>query len=169
MNGYAVVLFAHSYVRWALVALVAVVLVRALLGWRGARVWARADERLHVALVACANLQFTLGVVLYLFLSPFSHAFFDDPAVAVKVAALRFFGLEHPVMMLIAVALVHIGRARSRKAATDALRHRRVFATTLAALVVLCLALPWPFTDYGRPWLRGFAGGAAPHLAHHQR
>jgi len=157
MSLYLITLFAHSYLRWAVLAAVVFVLVRAFVGWRRARAWTRIDERLHVALVGLTNLQFTLGVALYLFMSPLSHAFFADPAGAMKVRVVRFFGLEHPVMMLLAVALVHMGRSRSRKAATGALRHRVVFATTLAALLVSCASIPWPGLDHGRPLLRGTA------------
>lgn len=155
MNLYLVTLFAHSYLRWAVLAAVAVVLVRSLRGWRGAREWTRLDERWHAALVGLTDLQFTLGLVLYLFLSPFSDAFFADPAGAVKVAVVRFFGLEHPVMMLLAVSLIHIGRTRSKKAPAPASRHRGVFITTALALALLCVSIPWPGLGHGRPLLRG--------------
>jgi hypothetical protein len=154
MSLYVVALFAHSYLRWGVLISAVIVAVRAGLGWRRVRAWGALDERLHVALVALTDLQFTLGVALYLFLSPHAQAFFEDPAGALTVAPLRFFGLEHPVMMVLAVALVHVGRTRSKKAASPGLRHRRVFTTTLIALLILCASIPWPGLDVGRPLLR---------------
>src|SRR5262249_9176043 len=94
-----------------------------------------------------------LGLTLYAFLSPFSHAFFADAALGMKQPALRFFGVEHIFAMLTAVVVVHIGRRRSRKA-EGRLRHRRVFVTTLAALLVILASIPWPFLRYGRPLAR---------------
>jgi hypothetical protein len=154
MSLYIVALFAHSYLRWAVLLATVAVAMRAWLGWRRARAWAALDERLHRTLVALTDLQFTIGVVLYLFLSPHAQAFFADPAGALEVAPLRFFGLEHPVMMVLAVALVHVGRIRSKRAASAALRHRRVFTTTLFVLLILCASIPWPGLDVGRPLLR---------------
>jgi hypothetical protein len=161
MSLYLVTLFAHSYLRWAVLVAVVCVLVRTFLGWRRAGAWTRVDERLHVALVGFTDLQFTLGVALYLFMSPLPQAFFADPAGTMKVRVVRFFGLEHPVMMLLAVALVHIGRSRSRKAATPASRHRVVFTTTSIALLILCASIPWPGLDHGRPLLRGAPSGTS--------
>jgi hypothetical protein len=154
MSFYLITLLAHSYVRWAILAAAAAMLARSFAGWRRTRAWTDLDERLHVALVGFTDLQFTLGVALYLFASPFAQAFIADPAAAIEVSILRFFGLEHPVTMLFAVALVHIGRTRSKKASTPALRHRSIFVTTLIALVLICASIPWPGLDYGRPLLR---------------
>ena len=154
MSLYVVALFLHSYVRWAVLLAALIVLARSFSGWRGARVWTPLDERLHVALVATTDLQFTLGVAMYLFLSPHAQAFFADPGNGIEVPPLRFFGLEHPVTMLLAVSLVHIGRTRSKKAPSPALRHRRVFTTLLIALLMMCASIPWPGLDSGRPLLR---------------
>ena len=69
-----------------------------------------------MAFVGVVDLQFTLGAWLYLFASPLSHAFFADFGAGMRQPLLRFFGLEHALGMLIAVALIHIGRTRSKRA-----------------------------------------------------
>jgi hypothetical protein len=99
------------------------------------------------------NWQFTLGVIMYFFLSPFSHAFFANVSLGYSEPTLRFFGLEHPIAMLTAVSLVHLGRERSQRA-TGRDRHRSAFRWTLAAVLVFAIAIPWPFLKYGRPLLR---------------
>jgi hypothetical protein len=99
------------------------------------------------------NWQFTLGVIMYLFLSPNSHAFFANVGAAYAEPTLRFFGLEHPIAMLTAVSLVHLGRERSERT-TGRARHRAAFVWTVAALLVFAIAIPWPFLKYGRPLLR---------------
>ncbi len=57
-------------------------------------------------------------------------------------------------MMLAGVALVHVGRARSRRVTDERLRFRRVFAWTLAALLVVLSSIPWPFFPVARPLFR---------------
>lgn len=152
---YAWTLYAHSYTRWAVVVTVLVLTARTALGWMLDRPWSRADELAHRALVIAVDWQFTLGVIMYLFSSPFSHAFFKSFALGYAEPALRFFGLEHPLAMITAVSLVHLGRDRSERA-TGRARHRAAFRWTCAALIVFAIAIPWPFLKYGRPLLRTF-------------
>jgi hypothetical protein len=154
MNAYLFVLYAHSYLRWGVLVLGAIVCSINASGWVRRGEWTRANERLHIAFVAAIDLQFTLGALLYLWLSPYVRAFYAAPGSAVKEATLRFFGVEHVFSMLIAVSIIHIVRVRSKRVATGALRHRRVLLGTLAALALILIAIPWPFLPYGRPLLR---------------
>jgi mono/diheme cytochrome c family protein len=169
MTLYAFLLFAHSYVRWGVLAAAIGLLARSAHGWRSGSEWAPADERTHRAFLAFVDTQLLLGLWLYVSQSPITQAFFGDPKRAVKVPALRFFSLDHAVMMVVAVALVHVARVRSKRASSPTVRHRVVALGTLVALVVVAATVPWPFMRYGRPLLRGLphsdvasAGEACP-------
>ncbi|HVO09167.1 MAG TPA: hypothetical protein VMX54_00315 [Vicinamibacteria bacterium] len=151
---YSLVLLAHSWLRWAVLLLAIALLARTAVGWLRSRPWARADDRLQVALVGVLDLELLLGLLLYVGLSPLTRSFLADPAVAMRAPVLRFFGVEHVVGMVLAVAVAHAGRVVSRRAATPAHRQR---GACLAALVVLLLAvaaIPWPALSYGRPLFR---------------
>jgi hypothetical protein len=156
---YVGVLVLHSLVRWLFLGLALLLVTRSFFGWRRGREPSHVDERLHVAFVASTDLQLVLGLGLYLFLGPFARAVFSAPARAMKDATLRFFGVEHVSVMLLVVVLVHVGRVRARRAPSSSVRQRRVFATTLAALLLTLVAIPWPFLRHGRPLLRA---GATP-------
>lgn len=155
MTAYEIILFAHSYLRWVVVLMSLFLCIRSFLAWRSKRNWEQADERLHVAVVASFDTQLTLGLLLYVFLSPLSWAFFTDLPNTLKDSTLRFFGMEHTMAMFVATAVIHIGRVRSQQAATTSLRHRHVWRTTLIALIILAVAIPWPGLPHGRPLLRG--------------
>lgn len=159
MSLYEIVLLAHSYLRWLLVIVLVVVIARSIRGWLGPREWSPLDERLHLGLVAGVDLQFLLGLVLYVFLSPITQAFFTAPGLGMKDATLRFFGVEHLLAMFVMIVVIHVGRVMSKRAKTPKLRHRRVWTTTLAALLLVLISIPWPFLKYGRPIFRG--GSAA--------
>jgi mono/diheme cytochrome c family protein len=153
---HSLVLLVHSWLRWALLAATVVFVVRAGLGWRRRASWDVSTERLHAAVVGLFNLQFLLGLALYLLLSPLPRAFLADPGPAMKDATLRFFAIEHAFGMVLAIGLVHAGRARSRRATDAAQRHRRAFGFTLAGLLVMLVTIPWPlpFLKHARPLAR---------------
>jgi uncharacterized membrane protein YwaF len=66
-----------------------------------------------------------------------------DFGSAMKDSNLRFYAIEHSVMMLVAVVLVHIGRAKSKRAKVD----RKKFGIALIfyglALILILAAIPW--------------------------
>jgi hypothetical protein len=150
--SYPIALMIHSWVRWAVLIGLVLVVVRA---WAGRRsgVWTPADEGVHTALVAAADLQLLVGLWLY-GASPFARAFLSDLGTNMRNRELRFFGLEHVTVMILAIALLHVGRAKSKKTTDGALRHRRVFAWTLAALILVLSSIPWPFWFVARPLFR---------------
>lgn len=154
MSLYAVVLLVHSYLRWIVLCLLVVVIARSLVAWRRGRDWTRLDDRIHVALVKSVYVQFLLGLILYIFLSPLSAAFLANAGASLKHPVLRFFGLEHGVTMFAAVGIIHEARKRTSRAKSPQLRHRGVWITTLIAVVVICAAIPWPFLQHGRPLFR---------------
>jgi len=147
------VLITHSWLRYVVLALGVLVLAVAARGLGASAAWSPRDERFHKAFVGSLDLQFTLGALLYVWLSPISSAAFADFGAAMKNPQLRFFGLEHAVTMLIAVGVAHIGRTRSRRKEGRA-RHRTVLITQVLWLMLTCAAIPWPVLDIGRPLFR---------------
>lgn len=151
---YTLALVLHSAVRWLVVALALLVVVRATRAARRRAPWTANDARLARALLAVVNVQFLLGLLLYVFLSPVVRAAFSELGAAMRSHTLRFFVVEHITAMLIAVALIHLGIARARRADDDTKRHRTVRNFVAAGLVALVIGMPWPFRPYGRPLLR---------------
>lgn len=158
MTGYVIALWLHSYLRWAILIATLVVLARSWTAQRGNSDWTRTHERWQTALVGLVDLQFTVGVLLYLVWSPFAAAFMQAPGATMKEHTIRFFGLEHPTMMVIAVALLHVGRVRAKKAALASDKHRITLRWTLAFLVIVLSSIPWPGLRHGRPLLRADVG-----------
>jgi len=150
---YTIVLFAHSWLRYVVLALGVLVLVLAARGVSSRTEWSARDERAHKAFVGSLDAQLTLGVLLYLWLSPISAAAFADFGAAMKNPHLRFFGLEHALTMLVAVAFAHIGRVRTRRKEGPA-RHRTLLIFQALWLLLTLAAIPWPTLDVGRPLFR---------------
>ena len=73
-----------------------------------------------------------------------------------ETASLRFFALEHWLMMIIAAALVHMASAKVKKT-TDSQKKFRLTAIWFGiALIIVLVSIPWPGTVANRPLLRLF-------------
>jgi hypothetical protein len=153
--AYSIVLTLHSFVRWVLVVVAVVALVRAFSGWLGKQEWTTLDSRLGVLLSSSADLQMLLGLILYIFLSPLTQAAFKDFGAAMSDPVLRYWGVEHIVMLFAAVVLIHIGQTMAKRAEA-ALKYKWVAIFLGLALLAMLVAIPWPFLPVGsgRPWIR---------------
>ena len=148
---YSAVLAAHSWVRWAIVVLAVVAVLRAITGWQNRRPWTKADERAGLLLVIAVDLQVVLGLLLYFVYSPYTAMAMDDFGSAMRLPDLRFWAVEHVFSAVAGVALVHVGRVRARKTSDSLRRHRTTAIFFALALVALLAAIPWPGTPNGRP------------------
>jgi hypothetical protein len=150
---YTIVLTIHSWIRWiALIAGIAATVTAASDKFASTRP-GRADLW-GLVLMMVLDIQMLLGLLLYLVLSPSTIVAMQDFGAAMRNPPLRFFAVEHLVLMLGAVILAHVGRVLARKAATpEAKRVRLMFAFGFATVLML-LGIPWPGMTSGRPLFR---------------
>jgi hypothetical protein len=151
---YSAVLSVHSWLRWVVLILAVLVVVRAVMGRSRQTPWTAADEHAGKWFVASLDLQMLLGLLLYVALSPATAEAFNDFGAAMRISPLRFWAVEHLVGMVIAVALAHIGRVRVRRATDPKARHTTALVFTAISLVVMVLSIPWPGFPNGRPLFR---------------
>jgi hypothetical protein len=154
--AYEFVITIHSYLRWGLLAAGLLSGAASLHGWRAGRRWSFLDERLAVTLVLCVDLQLVVGLLLYLVLSPFGEAVFAGGLRAAGATpTVLFFGLLHPCLMILSFLVAHAARGRSKKASSDEARFRIMSRGVLLWLLLVALAIPWPWMPYGRAFFRG--------------
>lgn len=150
---YSFVLFLHSILRWLVLA-TGVLAVAKAASAPANRPTTGLEEKLSGWFVASMDLQLLLGLLLYGVLSPFTTEAFGDMGAAMRNGQLRFWVVEHPLMMIIAVVLAHVGRARSKRVADPRRRRRAVTIFYTLALLAVLASIPWPGTANGRPFFR---------------
>ncbi len=87
----SLVLILHSLVRWAIVIVGIVALVRAVMGARGGRPWTQLDDRLGLIFTSAMDLNLLLGLLLYFLFSPLTKSALQDMGAAMGNSGLRFF------------------------------------------------------------------------------
>jgi len=136
---YPNILVAHNILRWIVLAAGLIALVKTAGNWRLAGSGAPASTRPWTAIfVGALDLQFLLGLILYLVESPITRAAFQNMPAAMKDHELRFFAVEHTTYMLIALIAAHVGSALVRKA-----KFRGATIGFGIALLVILAGIPW--------------------------
>lgn len=153
---YSLLLVLHSLIRWVVLIAGLLAIVRAFAGWAGRKPWKATDDKIGFWTVTGLDVQTLIGLVLYLFLSPFTATALSDFGAAMRTPQLRFWAVEHVTLMLVGLALVHVGRARAKRAPESAAKHRTVAIFFLLGMIAVLVAVPWPGTPNGRPLFRGF-------------
>jgi len=83
-------------------------------------------------------IQALLGIAL-LFTSPlvkYESGF-------MKSEELRFYGMEHPLMMLIAIGFVAMGLFKTKKKTSSVQKNKTIFIFYAIALIVMLAMIPW--------------------------
>ena len=153
---YSAFLLIHSLLRWVVLIAGVVTIARAISGITGRRNWAAGDGAAVRWFSITLDVQFLIGLLLYVWLSPFIRDAWADMAATMRNAPLRFFAVEHVTGMLIGIALAHIGKSKISKATDPAQKHKLALIFFGLAMVVILLSIPWPGMPGGRPLLRGF-------------
>ena len=133
----------HDALRWLILLSLIITLIKYLAGWFGNMHWKKADNILGIVFTSLMDVQLLTGLVLYFFLSPLTKIAFSDMGAAMKNPDLRFYAVEHFSIMIIAVAFVHIGRAKSKKATPDVSKFKIASIYFLIALALIVAAIPW--------------------------
>lgn len=133
----------HSYWRWLILALAVFVIIKYLAGWLGKQKFTSLDNRLNLFFITALDIQLLLGLLLYFFLSPITHLAMKATASAMSDSTIRLYSIEHPLTMLIAIALAHIGRVMVKRSATDTAKFKRGFIYFTLSLIFMLSRMPW--------------------------
>ncbi|NPV56899.1 MAG: hypothetical protein HPY76_09570 [Anaerolineae bacterium] len=156
---YTTLLTFHNLLRWVVVILAAIALVRAWSGWLAKRAFTTSDARIWTLFAGMFDVQVLLGLMLYFAPGTFTYTAFRNFGAAMGDEVTRFFAIEHILMMLISLVLVHVGASKAKKAGEDNAKHRAAALWFSAAFLILFLAIPWSpvsFLGSERPLLRLF-------------
>lgn len=147
-------LFFHSVFRWLVLASLVLALFRSVQGYRLKLTFTTSDHTLRHVTATIAHIQLLLGILIYT-QSPTVQYFSAHPIDGYTDAV--FFGLVHISLMLLSITIITIGSAKAKRKPTDSGKFKTMLIWFSVALVVLFIAIPWPFSPLAnRPYLRTF-------------
>lgn len=150
---YANLLWVHSWTRYVVVLALLLAVGMAAYGLLAKRSFSPLVNSVRHWTATIAHIQLIIGVLLY-FKSPLVQFFWSENADSTEVT---FFGSWHALLMLVAIVVLTIGSAKAKRRPTDGEQYQTMFWWFLAALILIFMAIPWPFMPWAaRPYLRPF-------------
>lgn len=129
----------HSILRWAVLALLVLALVRSLIGWINRKPFSQGDEKIGLYLMIFTHVQLILGLILY-----YTQGWLNAPfAESMKNDMARFWKVEHIFAMFVAIALITIGRIKSKRVSEGIRKHRISVIFYGIALILIIWGIPW--------------------------
>ena len=140
-------LHAHSGLRWLLIIFLIIAIIKAFIGWLSKKEYTKSDNIVALALLSFTHLMAVIGIVLY-FISPNVKSMKE----AMGDAFLRFWTMEHGVVMLVAIVLITVGRVKSKKATESEIKHKKgAIFYTIAFILILWAGIIKPLA-LGKGW-----------------
>jgi hypothetical protein len=153
---YTFILATHSLIRWLVLTSLLFAIYLAYRGWLSGKNYSRFDDNTRVVTTIIAHTQLVIGLALY-FISPIVNYFLHHFNVAVHERQIRFFGMEHVTMMLVAIVLITIGSAKAKRKPDSQQKFKTMAIWFTIALLVILSSIPWSFSPLiSRPNFRPF-------------
>ncbi len=153
---YITLLALHSLTRWLVLVSLLYAIINSYRGWLFNKTWLKSDDIIRHTTATIAHIQLLLGIGLY-FVSPIVNYFLHNFGTAVHERVIRFFGMEHITMMLVAITLITIGSVKAKRKTTDRDKFKTMAIWFTIALLIILSSIPWSFSPLiSRPNFRWF-------------
>lgn len=137
---------AHSGLRWVALFLLVYAIINAAMSQSSGK-YEKKDKMINLFAMVMLHIQLLIGLVLY-FTSV--KVQFVDGWMSSDVAGgmYRFYGLEHLLGMVVAIAVVTMGRSKAEKKLKGTRdKHRRIMISYGIGLLLILAMIPWPFRE----------------------
>ncbi|MEM7486653.1 MAG: hypothetical protein AAF348_15700 [Bacteroidota bacterium] len=153
---YSTVLVLHSIFRWLVLLSLCYAIYRAYKGFHSKSHFSYLDNKVRHWTATIAHIQLTVGMIVYI-KSPIIKYYFSDFKNLVNNWEMTFFGIFHSILMIAAIVIITIGSAKAKRKKTDIEKFRTMLGYFSIGLLIIFIAVPWPFSPLAnRPLLRTF-------------
>lgn len=153
---FAPLLAIHSLLRWVIVIILLYAIVLAFRGWILNKPYNYINTWIHTSTAILVSIQLMIGLWLY-FNSPIVSSFLNNFSVAISQRQLRFFGMEHSLMMLLGVGSTLMGTFLAHKEKNSRLKFKLIAIWYSIAFIAIFPSIPWAFSPFtARPYFRLF-------------
>lgn len=143
----------HNFMRWVILILLLVSIVKAWSGWNSKRAFKPADKKIWLFTMIAGHITLLVGLYQWL-MGRFGilTTTLPEGTSVMKDKFYRFFWVEHPLTMVLAIVFLTLAHGTAKKALPDTLKYKKAFWFFLIALVLILIGVPWEGREIvGRP------------------
>jgi hypothetical protein len=147
----------HNLLRWVILILLLISIAKAFSGWQQKKTFSAGDKRVWLFTLNSAHITLLVGLYQWLW-GRYGLLTTELPEgeSVMKNKFFRFFWVEHPTFMILAIIMITLGHGMAKKPVQDIVKYKRAFWFFVIALLMILVAVPWPFrADIARPWFPG--------------
>lgn len=134
---------AHSYLAYIVLAVLIIAVVNAIMGYKGDKLFTlEKDFRISLFALILSHLQLLLGLILY-FVSANGFNAIRTLGMGGLNAAARLLALEHPLINILAIALITIGWSRHKKFMEARKKFKSIALFYGLGLLLILSRIPW--------------------------
>ncbi|WP_282134650.1 hypothetical protein [Seonamhaeicola maritimus] len=139
---YETILTLHSY--WAYIVLLILIIAtfNAIIKSAGGKEYSGKDFRVSLFTLIVSHIQLLIGIVLY-FVSERFSLWSELGGEVMGNSLARLYLVEHPLVNIIAVALITIGYSKHKKKLTSKAKLKTIAIFYTIALVLFLSRIPW--------------------------
>jgi hypothetical protein len=136
---FSLLLTVHSWIRWLILLSLTASITDAALGLKKGRPFTGRDNALRHWTATIAHTQLLVGMIVYI-KSPFLSFFFK---------------YIHITLMMTSIILITLGSSLAKRRSIDKEKFRTMLTWFSIALIIIFIAIPWPFSPLAsRPLIR---------------
>ena len=139
---YDTVKMLHSYWAYLVLLMLIIATVNALIKTFGDKEYEAKDFRKSLFTLIVSHIQLLIGIILY-FVSPRLQLWGELGGKVMSNSIARLYLVEHPLVNIIAVALITIGYSKHKKKLTSRSKLKTIAIFYTIALVLFLSRVPW--------------------------
>lgn len=132
---------AHSIFAYIVLSILFLASINAISGIVSKRIFTSKDLRISLFALILTHFQLLIGLILYFVSDKGMKAF--EVSGAMKNSGLRLTMLEHPLINIIAIALITIGWSKHKKEESNNGKFKKIAVFYTLGLVLILARLPW--------------------------
>lgn len=138
----------HNVLRWVILILLVLSIVKSFIGLRSGKPFQNSDRKTWLFTMIAAHITLLLGLAqLLVGRYGIITAGYEGEGSFMKNKFYRFFWVEHPLLMIIAIVLITKGYGMAKKEVSDQEKYGKALRYFIAALIAILVAIPWPGRD----------------------
>lgn len=135
---YEIIQKAHSGIAYLALGVLVIAVINALVGFASKKAFEDKDRKISLFALIFCHVQLLLGLIVY-FVSPLGMKALGE----MSNAELRLTSLEHPLINIIAIAMITIGWSKHKKEGSDQGKFKKIGFLYLAGLLFILSRIPW--------------------------